>query len=108
MNKNNKNSEIANLVINYLAIFGINLPAFTDENGNPMTQDYLTSQLNNLGIDYTDYEQDYDLFLYLEADSDLAMLIDGETWHNNPAEDQDDYLMYRLAFEGGDLHIAIN
>lgn len=105
---NNKNSQIANLVINYLSIFGINLTAFTDENGNPMTQEHLTAQLNNLGIDYTDYNQDYDLYLYLESDSDLAMLIDGESWHKYPAEDQDDYIMYRLAFDGGDFHIAIN
>jgi len=104
----NSNSKIANLVINYVSLLGINLLDCTDDQGTSITQEYLTTQLDNLGMDLTNANLDQDLYLYIEPDDDIAMLIDGETWHNNPSEDQEDYQMYRLAFEGGDFHIAIN
>lgn len=104
----NSNSKIANLVINYVSLLGINLLDCTDDQGTPITQEHLTTQLDNLGMDLTNANLDQDLYLYLEPDDDIAMLIDGETWHNNPSEDQEDYQMYHLSFLGGTISITIN
>lgn len=105
---NNKNSQLANLVINWIALLGINLSGFTTDQDTPFNQEYLESAFNSWGLNSTDDNQDADIFIYLEPDSDVAFLIDGETWHNNPAEGQEDYELYHLSLKDMDLHIAIN